>query len=401
MNVTGKLVESDKSDLEPYWEWPDSLNVYGYDIRYQFSDQELPGGATRNEGMYKDFEFHFFFSVDINSKTIDIVFNFTDGNIASVIMRNNEDKEFITALFDGIEDHIEAKLRAESVSILEEEVRTAALEFQANKLGVRTVETAGEFVSSVTYDDISTFSATTLKDSEMFLFKFENFDPEGNEPFQDFKSFLEKTAELQEQKECQSDRTVFTEGQIDNYISKANLILALVTNIEKNGHRFWEMNGYVFCKMPSNPPALPSEILLLQSFVPDALTQTQYHEVDGSNLFGTMLVSLAENIMHERGARKIILDAIPAAEKFYTRKMGYSAVPDERRSNSIYIALQKEFPTTRGRFFNQINPPDVWKEILLQRKNTKRNIEAALRLVRGNTVAAAQLMHFYLKRKMT
>jgi hypothetical protein len=265
----------------------------------------------------------------------------------------------------------------------------------------QVTQTIEEFLDIVRLDEFSTFSATTLGNSEMFLFKFQNFEEFGdkdNRRFEDFKSFLEKTAALKNQKRGEGDKKVFT-AQIDYYISQADIVLALATTVKKNKRSFWEINGYIFCKIDTNRASDPQgEILLLQSFVPDTSTKTQYHEVEGSNLFGTMLVSLAEDVMYQRGANEIFLIPEGPAVGFYTNKMGYS-VRDS--PDSHVLILEKLLPRrVKRRIGNPVNLPRVWGEILLQREATKNNILTALRLVRGNTVAAAQLMHFYLKRKM-
>jgi hypothetical protein len=403
MNVAETLVESGYRELDPYLGWGTTEEIKGFDVRYHFSDEELPWVPERNKGKYKySHEFYFFFSVVASAKSIDIVVYFTDRNVQQA-MGNLEEEEFIRDLVDLIKEYIDDENRGGLIKRLENEAMKAGDNFIRRTLNdFQVTQTVEDFLDTVRLDEFSTFTATTLENSGMFLFKFQNFEDfedKDNKLLRAFKSFLEKTAALKDQKRGEGDKKVFT-AQIDTYISRANLVLALATHVQKNDRSFMEINGYVFCKMDTDRASDPKgEILLLQSFVPDALTKTQYHEVDGRNLFGTMLVSLVEDVMYQRGVKEIFLFPERPAVRFYTEKMGYS----ERDSrDSPVLILKKLLPRrTKGRLAKPVNPPDVWKEILLQRKKTKRNIQSALRLVRGNTVAAAQLMHFYLKRKMT
>lgn len=148
------------------------------------------------------------------------------------------------------------------------------------------------------------------------------------------------------------------------------------------------MNGYALCKMGNFEAKFQGEIKFLQSFIPDATTQQQYHKVGKSNLFGTVLISLAENILFQEGAESVVLTPLRTAITFY-EQLGYKEVDE---------GMRKVFPRKIRGVFNA-SGFDKWGPIIEERWRQK-DIEAALRLVQGNTVAAAQLMHFYLKRKM-
>jgi hypothetical protein len=402
MNAVETFVESGYRELDQYLGRTSAEEIDGFDVRYHFSDEKLDERPERNKGKYKyTYKFYFFFYVDASASSIDIVVYFTDPTVRRA-MGNLAQEEFIRDLVDLIKGYIDDDERQGFIKKLENEAMEAGDRFISRaRDDFQVTQTIEDFLDIVRLDEFSTFSATTLGNSEMFLFKFQNFEDFGDEDnrrFRDFKSFLEKTAALKNQKRGEGDKKVFT-AQIDYYISRANLVLALATTVKKNKRSFWEINGYVFCKMDTDRASDPQgEILLLQSFVPDASTKTQYHEVEGRNLFGTMLVSLAEDVMYQRGANEIFLLPEGPAVDFYTNKMGYS-----RRDSpdSPVLILGKLLPRrVKGRIGNPVNRPFVWGEILLQREATKNNILSALRLVRGNTVAAAQLMHFYLKRKM-
>jgi hypothetical protein len=218
----------------------------------------------------------------------------------------------------------------------------------------------------------------------MFLIKFQDHGVETHNVFKAFLKVLDMSAELQQLKH--PARIVFEKVSL---ISKSsNLILALYTLAKKRGVPFWEMNGYAFCIMRDDEP--DGKIDFLQSFIPDATTQKQYHKVGRSNLFGTMLISLAENIMFQEGAEAVELDALDTATSFY-EQLGYT-------EEDVFDTMRKVFPKKiRGRF--NASSFDRWGPIIEERWRQK-DIEAALRLVQGNTVAAAQLMYFYRTKKL-
>jgi hypothetical protein len=336
-----------------------------------------------NEATYKDeIVFGFYFHVGSASITIAVVMEESDRERLQRKEKFPIDliKSLAQALLAGTKDERTKKLEADIALAWEELFRFPAFRSE----NIKVVENAEDFSVNVS-SNFNPVSVTTLKNSDMFLIKFQDHGDESRDVLGVFSTVLNKTAELQQLKHPK--RAVFTD--MSDAVKESNLILALFTRAKKKGGApFWEMNGYALCKMHDpERKILHGKIKFLQSFIPDAMTQQQYHKVGKSNLFGTMLISLAENIIFQEGAESVVLDPLSTAVSFYVQ-LGYKHDQE---------GMRKVFPRkTRGVF--NASSFDLWGPIIENRWRQK-DIEAALRLVRGNTVAAAQLMHFYLKKR--
>jgi hypothetical protein len=382
-DAEGKLVQTDGYHLR--YEFNDKRFLYfidDYRVRLVFVDEKRRGFVFGyNKATYKnDFDFGFYFHVDFQHIDIVVVLDQSDRD------RLTRKGEKIAMFIDSLIWALLAVTKDERMKNLETDIAKAweeLLSFPAFRNdNIKVVKTAEEFSVNVTFN-LYPVSVTTLKDSDMFLIKFQDHGDEKHDVFKAFLKVLNMSAKLQRLKH--QDREVFT-----HMIGKgSNLILALYTRAKKAGVPFWEMNGYAFCTMPDFNEWSEGRINWLQSFIPDATTQKQYHKVGKSNLFGTMLISLAENIMLQEGAEAIELEALEEATSFY-KQLEYAELMDGNGT------MRKVFPRKFRGYFNA-SGFDKWGPIIENRLITK-DIEAALRLVQGNTVAAAQLMHFYLKR---
>jgi hypothetical protein len=246
-------------------------------------------------------------------------------------------KSLARALLAGTKDERIKKLEADTVAAWEELLRFPAFRSE----NIKVVQNVEDFSNNVSFN-LYPVSVTTLEGSDMFLIKFQDPGDENKDVLKAFSNVLNMSAKLQQRKH--PDRTVF--GEMSNAVERSNLILALYTRAKKGDVPFWEMNGYAICTMRDFNEEPDGRISFLQSFIPDATTQKQYHKVGKSNLFGTMLISLAENILFQEGAESVELSPLDSAISFY-EQLGY--VEDEDG-----VLMRKVFPRNIRGVFNAV-----------------------------------------------
>jgi hypothetical protein len=267
-----------------------------------------------------------------------------------------------------------------------------------SKTNLLIAETIEEYWETAHMNDDPTF-ALTLKGSGMTLWKVES--PLG------WVLPVNKLSEILERKESESEEDSFAYKAFQKYRGKTNVLLALFSYVKDHGDDkpYPTLNGFVLGRMGNvtddteignyniggkgMKKNLISQILLMRTY--PAVPEEQFHMFNRKPYFGATLLSIMEDIMRRAGRRHILIESLKGVGRFY-EKFHY-IVGDDKETKGGSIPYRKDVSQRELR-----NPPPKWSEILKERSH---HIPQALQLTQGNTAAAAQLVFFYLKRKVS
>jgi len=300
-------------------------------------------------------------------------------------------------VYEEEEEEEEEEDQASAIKRLTQEIFATEDFKKPNLLIAETIEEYWQIAH--TNDDPS--FALTLKGSGMTLWKVET-------PLT-WVLPVNKLSEILERKAYKSDEDedAFAYGAFLKYRGYSNVLLALFSSVKDHGDDkpYPTLNGFVLGRIGKVTPGtaidnytigekgmnenLISQILLIRTY--PAVPEEQFHMFNQKPYFGATLLSIMEDIMRRAGRRHILIESLKGVRRFY-EKFHY-IVGDDKETKEGTIPYRKDVSRRELR-----NPPPAWSEILEQRSH---HIPQALQLTQGNIAAAAQLVFFYLKRKVS